>query len=263
MVFKNSIICYNNKKEGDTMIMKELNIKIEKKKADIEKRKNITLKFENKLEKLTNEFERKWIQEDIRTSNNKLKDLEIQLENLYKQKEKVKAKNEVEKIPVIEEFLEQWKIKAIEWYKTDYKHLKEIIRIRREKQKQLEKWRQENNIGYYYNNPIVKTKEKELGLDQKIMQDALTARLLQEKDWETYLEKEIEKEKNNKRVLFVTRVKNITGIVKDASNLCIGDNGEINGIVIGELGKAKVETISAGGYNIQCWHFRVLVHKLK
>ena len=40
-------------------------------------------------------------------------------------------------------------------------------------------------------------------------------------------------------------------------------NGEINGIAEGEKGRAKVETIGAGGYNIQCYHFRVLVNKIE
>jgi len=252
------------------MTIEELNAKIDKKKEDIEKRKNITLKFQNKLEKLTDEFEKKWILEDIRTSNNKLRDLEIQLENLYKQKEKTKAKNEVEKIPVIEEFLEQWKIKAIEWYTQNYKSLLEYMKERSDKQKQFEQWKQEKGI-FHYNSKEAKEKEIELGIyhrthtmRMRMRYNGLTIKLYENrKNWEEVLEKEIELDKNNKRALFVNRVKEITGTIENAANLRIGDNGEINGIVIGELGRAKVETISAGGYNIQCWHFRVLVHKLK
>lgn len=36
----------------------------------------------------------------------------------------------------------------------------------------------------------------------------------------------------------------------------------LNGIAIGEKGKCKVSTCVAGGYNIQCWHLRCLVHRI-
>ena len=59
------------------------------------------------------------------------------------------------------------------------------------------------------------------------------------------------------------RISAVVGEIKDASNLSIGNkNGEINGTVTGSKGNAKVETISAGGYAVQCFHYRVLVHKI-
>ena len=60
------------------------------------------------------------------------------------------------------------------------------------------------------------------------------------------------------------RVKDITGEVTSWEDLHItnGNGGAvINGYVIGKEGRAKVESILAGGYNIQRLHIRVLVHE--
>jgi len=59
----------------------------------------------------------------------------------------------------------------------------------------------------------------------------------------------------------VNEVTEITGIITDASNLSI-HAGELNGIITGEKGKAKVQTFSAGGWNIQCFHYRTRVTRL-
>lgn len=56
-----------------------------------------------------------------------------------------------------------------------------------------------------------------------------------------------------------SRVIEKTGKVTNAKGLRIGDNGEINGYVEGDKGGATISTIIAGGWNIQCLHFRVLV----
>ena len=64
----------------------------------------------------------------------------------------------------------------------------------------------------------------------------------------------------------IYRVRKITGEITDWSNIraTAGTGGftVLNGTVIGKEGIACVESITAGGYNIQRLHIRVLVHSV-
>lgn len=66
-----------------------------------------------------------------------------------------------------------------------------------------------------------------------------------------------------KRDIFISRIKEVIGEIKDLSRLTVDARGEINGIAIGNKCNAKVETIGAGGHNIQCYHYRILVNTVK
>lgn len=77
------------------------------------------------------------------------------------------------------------------------------------------------------------------------------------------LNKILDAEVKTKKEMFINRIKEVIGEIKDLTGLRIGGNGEINGIAKGIKCDAKVETIGAGGYNIQCYHFRVLVNTVK
>ena len=76
------------------------------------------------------------------------------------------------------------------------------------------------------------------------------------------LEKDLTKEWNRKYDFIIERTNEIVGKITDASNLKVGAKGDLNGYIIGTKGTAKVQTIGAGGYNIQCFHFRTLINPL-
>lgn len=82
-------------------------------------------------------------------------------------------------------------------------------------------------------------------------------------DAERALTTHLETEANNKYDYLIERVCKIVGTITDASNLCISDSGELNGVIQGSTGKASVSTIGAGGYNIQIFHYRTLIHEIK
>lgn len=75
------------------------------------------------------------------------------------------------------------------------------------------------------------------------------------------LEKDLTQEWNRKYDFIIERTNEIVGTITDASNLKVGSKGDLNGYIIGTRGTAKVQTIGAGGYNIQCFHFRTLINK--
>lgn len=80
---------------------------------------------------------------------------------------------------------------------------------------------------------------------------------------ETLLKKSLEKEAQAKYEDLCNRITSVVGEIEDVSGLHIAHTGQLNGVVKGSLGSAKVETIGAGGYNIQCFHYRTLVHSIK
>lgn len=73
---------------------------------------------------------------------------------------------------------------------------------------------------------------------------------------EKFLDAEVRARYND----LVKRITEKAGEIVSADNLYIGRNGQINGIVNGTKNNVRVETIPAGGYNIQKFHYRTLVH---
>lgn len=77
------------------------------------------------------------------------------------------------------------------------------------------------------------------------------------------MEKDLIREAERKYDFIIERTSAIVGTITDASNLKIGAKDDLNGYIIGEKGTAKVQTIGAGGYNIQRFHFRTLINGMK
>lgn len=77
------------------------------------------------------------------------------------------------------------------------------------------------------------------------------------------LNKMLNQEADDKYDFIIERTNGIVGQITDASNLSVGDKGDLNGRIDGTNGSAWVETIGAGGYNIQCFHFRTLIKPIR
>lgn len=196
---------------------------------------------------------------------------------------------------VIKDFLEEWKILAYDWTVKKYKDshalndkLKsEAQEIRNEFilknfKKEVEEY--ENNFSYskqeaidkiarYHGTSELNSILTEERLTQTIIRNRVAnfagATVLQmntmrnEEERLAWLDKELNKEKIAKMLDLVTRINNVVGTITDAKGLYISNAGNINGFIVGTQGKASVETIGAGGYNIQRFHYRTLINKIK
>lgn len=177
--------------------------------------------------------------------------------------------NEVPQVLV--DFLNNWYTKAHEW------HIKRYVDFQ-EYRKNLDKQviDAKSQIGVQNGMMTSRAQDKilkEMGLDWKTVEAKKAdfaghtiiemCRFRDQNEREAYLAKVLEAEKTRKLLDLVHRIKDAVGEITDASGLKINVRLNLDGIVIGTTGKAKVQTIGAGGWNIQCFHYRTLVNTIK
>lgn len=242
------------------------------------KQKEIT-KLEGKLARIEKAKASNWEnnpyyygEDDLRWT---LKDLTTAREALAKYEAQLTAENEKaasRNVTAILEFLENWKAKVMEYYTERFARY--LVALEEYYQKSREHcdwfnhggWRQENakqieeehrKYCKAFNRKWGEMERYELRVFNPETQqyDRVFNR--------DRLQKELDQEANAKYDDIIERTNYICGKITDARGLWVGAKGDLDGIVIGERGKAKVQTIGAGGYNIQCFHFRTLVHEFK
>lgn len=193
-------------------------------------------------------------------------------------------------VPAILEFLEGWKQRNLEFYG---KGLKEAFQERdaiRELRRSIQYGGplQYGDDGYEEICEEIKAREKAYSVNLKGEWRTVTGQLangrkvttcekVSDGKWEyvchymrsSYeesmerLQELLDREADRKYDFIIFRTANIVGEITDASYLHIGEKGDLNGYIIGTQGSANVQTIGAGGYNIQCFHFRTLINRRK
>ena len=247
---------------------------ITKKQNTIEKKVALIAKKQDKMTKVDSneakwlEFDIKNLQEDIIRLQKEVAEKQKSLEGYKEQLEKEIEKANSRDVKVIIDFLEMWKglvknfyeesfpkwIEAREaYFKADHDYCQEANhgdwrrtndRTKLEELKKVRKTANERFNGWKFLNPYI-VGHREVSLD-----------------WEK-IQKDLDHEANVKYDFIIERTNKIVGQITDASHLSISEKGDLNGIIYGTKGNAYVETIGAGGYNIQCFHFRTLIHEAK
>lgn len=281
------------------MTKKELEAKVINAQATVAKRRAVIEKHRTQLAKMiskgADEWDIRYKRDDIDNAIKKLEEAEKVAKNWEdKLGEQISrdAFIEANAPQVIKDFLENWKANAIAYYRQDridfidfqrdlWKRERDARREALNTLPELERARElykdrepsDFDLGNLWPRKPVEEFLKERGLDYNSVREKLaarsnpiTAKLVQIRDKEereAWLEKTMEEEKKAKLADLIARINKVVGTITDASCLTIGGKGDINGFVVGTEGKARVETIGAGGYNIVCFHFRTLIHEIK
>lgn len=214
--------------------------------------------------------------EDLRWTTRDLENAKEALENYKAQMvveiEKANSRN----IPAILEFLDMWKKRVTEFYLGRFPSYEKAKEQYEEDLKKYDlgyweerKLKKENYPAWFERNECINRIANEF----KAGYGFLTPYINQEYNPETrrydlytfneeLLAKDLKREAERKYDFIVERTNAIVGTITDASCLTIGAKGDLNGYIYGEKGTVSVQTIGAGGYNIQCYHFRTLINKV-
>lgn len=208
-------------------------------------------------------------EDDIKNLNNTIKEKSDSLVKYENELLKLIEKENSRNVTVLLDFLEDWKNNCIEFYmseKAKYdlasQTYKEQIKEIREKKHNL------SHGAFLKDNPDYEKyfeldmKEKKLTKEHRDNWSHVTQFFHGSLSFEETLEKDIEEEKFRKYDDIIERTNEIVGEITDASYLSVNQKGNLDGFILGSRGSVKVSTIDAGGYNIQCYHFRTLIHKV-
>lgn len=226
----------------------------------IEGKKKEISKLENKLARIIKAQESNWENNPYYYSERDLKwttkDLEATKEALAKYEADLATETEKDNsrnVEAIINFLNGWADRVYDWHCDQFgKYQLALVDFRTKNKKLMES----NSMDDY----------REYKKAKKIFDSrwSILYPYINGKKFDTVkLRKELEQEKKVKYDDIINRANAICGAIKDATGLSIGEKGELNGLVIGERGNARINTIGAGGWNIQCFHFRTLIHEWK
>jgi hypothetical protein len=210
---------------------------------------------------------------DIKDATKKLHEAQQVLSNWQRKLQDEMDKEQFidEAIPeVIKQFMESWKKMAYKWHIIRYKKYKLLcMKLEKRAKKAIEEsgientWQNRKAL-----NDYLESKKLDYDTRKRITRGfgGMTVLEMERiRNWEdrhTYLDKVLEAEKRAKMLDLVHRITDVVGAITDAKGLRVSQKGNLDGLIVGTVGKARISTIGAGGYNIQCFHFRTLVHKI-
>ena len=212
------------------------------------------------------EYDLKCTLKDIEAAQKSLEDYKSQL---TAETEKAASRN----VQVIIDFLNGWKERTFDFYEMSAEKYEEAYRAYLQRNTEHCNWWNNGGARKDTNAKQIEAEYKEYCQRFREAWNWITPYVERKRNYNTNtwgivlksdkLQKDLEQEANRKYDFIIERTNAIVGTITDASCLRVGNKGDLNGYIKGTRGTAKLETIGAGGYNIQCFHFRTLINEMK
>lgn len=210
------------------MTASEITERINKAEEAVEKKKKSIARLEKEIANWTgSEYMKEVRQDDLSRRNQELQDKEKTLQNWKKKLEEVNDTDKViREIPEqLHKLMEQIREEMIK-DRTQYRDTMKKDYAEMERKEFIKKYKYTDFYKVYYQT------------DEDIAKEA----------------------RRDSKYYIIDLVQRVTKKVGEITKWELWDAGsELNGWVWGTRGSAKIETILAGGYNVQCLHTRVLV----
>lgn len=212
------------------------------------------------------EYDLKYCLKDLDAAQKALADYRAQL---TAETEKANSRD----VEAILTFLEYWKARVTEFYVESFPKYIEALTEYHQKNKEHCDWYNNGGRRKDSNWKEIEKEYDEYRQSFKARWMFITPYVDRRQNRTTYkyeyvlntekLKKDLNQEADRKYDFIIERTNAIVGQITDASQLRVGNKDDLNGYIIGTKGTAKVQTIGAGGYNIQCFHFRTLIDEVK
>lgn len=204
-----------------------------------------------------NERDIKWTTKDLEQAKASLEKYRADLAEAI---EKANSRN----VQVILDFLEDWKVKTKKYYMDSVEGYIEALKLWYKQDSEYCEWWNNQRRNHTKEEIAEKREERQMHKESFARRWSWMFPYMEGYKFdEEKLDRDLKNEADRKYDFIIERTNAIVGTITDASNLYIGEDAELNGYIIGDRGTAKVQTIGAGGWNIQRFHFRTLVHEMR
>lgn len=207
-----------------------------------------------------------WLKDDIKRGGKEIEDIKRIVA-----KQEADLKTEIEKrnsrnVKAILDFLEDWKKKCMDYYIEMFPKFMEAraewYALDREYSDREDELRRNREADFFKKRDAIRAERREAEKQYRAAWGWIAMYVGYDTMDTERIAKDLQADAEAKYDDIIERTNELIGTITDASGLTVNQKAGLDGYIKGERGTVKVSTVGAGGYNIQRFHFRTLIHKV-